>query len=74
MNSHGNAEIFGRNIRPGMVPGGFSRPMPQSSGETNWHQRGKRRGRCEESDTIIEAANVVIEGRQMPRAEEAAGL
>lgn len=62
-----STDMIGHNIRPGMVPGGF---MPGFFiSET---AAGKRRGRPRKYREISEAANVFLEGRQMPRAEEKA--
>lgn len=62
-----STHMVGHNIRPGMVPGGFSPGFFVA--ET---VLGRRRGRPRKYREISEAANVFLEGRQMPRAEEKA--
>lgn len=62
------SDMLGCNIRPGMVPGGFS-PGFFCSETTLGKRRGRPRRKHEE---IVEAAMVVLENRQMPRAEEKA--
>lgn len=62
-----STDMIGHNIRPGMIPGGFAPGFFVS--ET---VLGRRRGRPRRYREISEAANVFLEGRQMPRAEERA--
>lgn len=64
--SKSTAVIIGRRIRAGFVPGGFWPPIGMSITEYRAIYRQQRRHK-----EIIEAANVVLEGRQMPRAQEA---
>lgn len=62
------SDMLGCNIRPGMVPGGFA-PGFFVSETTLGKRRGRPRRKHEE---IVEAAMVVLENWQMPRAEEKA--
>lgn len=61
------SDMIGANIRPGMIPGGFAPGFFHADTAL-----GKRRGRPRRYREISEAANVFLEGRQMPRAEEKA--
>ena len=59
-------KFIGRNIKPGMIPGGFS------VGTRFLNKRVPERKQTIGYKEISDAASVILENRQMPRAEEAA--
>ena len=70
-------ELIGCNLRPGFKPGGFSENFSGNSRNQDrriWGERVNQREAEQYYRThyteVVEAASVVLQGRQMPRAEE----
>lgn len=60
--------VIGRNIRAGVIPGGFSTMFRGTSREPDTRRDRLRLGEAHKA--IKEAADDVLLGRQMVRAEE----